>query len=182
MSDPDYSTWLTKQQAADAIGVTTKSVERWVQAGQIQQARWRRPTGGPELAVYQPDDVARIAAERTPGPPAPFLMPTGAALPPTNGNGHHPAALARVPSAERTLAEHLSASAPGQDLLTVLVTAAARVMSETSQKQTLFVTLQEASAVTGLSQAYLKRQIENGKLPAVRDVGWRIRRKDLEQL
>jgi hypothetical protein len=28
---PDYSTWLTKQQAADAIGVSTKQIEPWTQ-------------------------------------------------------------------------------------------------------------------------------------------------------
>lgn len=174
MTEPDYSTWLTKQQAAEAIGVTTKTVERLAQDRQIQQARWRRPTGGPELAVYHPDDVARIARERRPGL-APFVLPVGAEVP-ANGNGHQSStALARVSDASIK-------NIDGEDLLRVLVAAAARVMSETSQTPTLFLTIEEAAAVSGLSCNYLRKVIKSGTLPAVRNHGWRIRRKDLEQL
>lgn len=175
MADPDYATWVTKQQAADAIGVTTKTVERFVQAGQIQQARWQRAGRGPLLAVYQPDDVARIAAERQPGPLPPFLVP-GRATVPANGNGHSSTGLATVPPTGDDLLR------PGDDLLRALVAAAVRVMSETSQTPTLFVTIREAAALTGLSQAYLRRAIGNKSLPAEKDRGWKIRRRDLELL
>ena len=171
---PDYATWLTKDQAAAAIGVTTKSIERFVQAGQIQQARWQRDGRGPQLAVYQPDDVARIAAERQPGPLPPFLVPASTVS--AAGNGHG-SVNALTPSEDR-----LESIRPGEDLLRALVGAAVRVMSETSQTPALFLTIAEASAVTGLSQAFLKRMIEAGTLSAVRDRGWRIRRKDLEAL
>lgn len=175
MPTPDYSTWLTKQQAADAIRVATKTVERFVQEGKIQQARWQPQGRGPKLAVYHPDDVARIATERRPGL-SPFVLPVGTELP-ANGNGHGDVqALApRVEPSNEVLL-------PGNDLLRVLVTAAARVMSETSQTPALFVTLQEASIVTGLTQAYLRRKCEDGTLKAIRDRGWRIRRTDLEAL
>lgn len=177
---PDYATWLTKQQAAEAIGVTTKTVERFVQAGQIQQARWQRDGRGPALAVYQPDDVARIAQERRPGPLPPFLVP-GSNLP-ANGNGNSslgkPSALAIAPPAVSPIRDNAS----GEDLLRALVTAAVTAMSQTSQTSTLFVDLREASLATGLTQAYLRRLIEDGTLKAIRDRGWRIRRKDLEAL
>jgi hypothetical protein len=39
MPKPDYSTWLTKQQAADAIGASTKLIERLADEKQIQHAR-----------------------------------------------------------------------------------------------------------------------------------------------
>ena len=52
MTKPDYSTWLTKQQAAAAIGVTTKTIERRAGAWRLHKARWRRPDGGPTLTVY----------------------------------------------------------------------------------------------------------------------------------
>lgn len=48
--------------------------------------------------------------------------------------------------------------------------------------ETLYVTIAQASAITGLTQAYLRRAIGNLTLPAIRDRGWRIRRKDLEAL
>jgi excisionase family DNA binding protein len=178
MSGSDYSTWLTKQQAAEAIGVTTKTVERFVQAGQIQQARWQRDNRGPLLAVYHPDDVARLATERRQGPLPPFVVP-GSTLP-ANGNGAQAHALVR--GDHEDLGWGPGAPAPSNDLLRVLVHAATRVMSETSETSTLFVTIQEASVLTGLTQAYLRRRVEAGTLTAVKDRGWRIRRKDLEQL
>jgi excisionase family DNA binding protein len=171
VSDPDYSTWPTKQQAADAIGVTTKSIERFAQDGKLQQARWRRPTGGPDLVVYHPADVARIAAARRPAPNTGFLVRgEEASTPgsPINGSS----ALAPVPAG----------AVPGDDMLRAVFAAALRAVSATSQTDTLFVTVPEAAAVTGLTQAYLRRLIADKTLPAIRDRGWRIRRRDLEAL
>lgn len=168
---PDYATWLTKQQAADAIGVTTKTIERLAQDGQVQQARWRRPSGGPELAVYHPADIARVAATRRQANPAPFVVPGTTDLP-TNGHGMEPHAL--------TLG---SSTGPTSDeLLHALTWLMGKVVSETSETATLFLTIPEAAAVTGLTQAYLRRRIADGTLPAIRDRSWRIRRRDLETL
>lgn len=171
MTTLDYSTWLTKQQAADAIGVTTKSVERFVQAGQIQQARWQRDGRGPLLAVYHPADVDRIASARRQGSPAPFVVPAAADVP-ANGNGRGAGELALVPSADGT----------AEAVVRALGLLISKAMSETSQTSALFVTVKDASALTGLSQAYLLRKIGDLSLPAIRDRGWRIRRKDLEAL
>jgi len=176
MTTPDYSTWLTKQAAAHAIGVTTKSVERFVQAGQIQQARWQRDGRGPLLAVYHPTDVARVASERRQGSPAPFLVPAAADMP-ANGNGHGAGELARV----------APAPAPGDDVLRALFAAALRAVSETSQTSALFLTVDEAAAVSGLTARDLRQAIRNGELPARHKEQrswrtWRIRRKDLEAL
>jgi len=175
---PDYSTWLTKQEAADRIGVTTKTVERFVQAGQIQQARWQRDGRGPLLAVYFPDDVDRIARERQPGPLPPFLVPKSAEVP-TNGNGSGSDALVHIESTPDPSGIQLGR---GDDLLHALTLLMTKVMSETSQTSALFLTLQEASVASGLTQAYLRRACESGTLKAIKDRGWRIRRKDLEAL
>lgn len=176
MTASDYSTWLTKQQAADAIGVTTKTVERFVQAGQIQQARWQREGRGPQLAVYHPDDVARLASERKPGPLRPFVVPTSTG--PANGNGHN--ALVQVESKVDRPSIQLTA---GDDLLHALTLLMSKVMSETSQTSDYeYLTIREAAAACRLTQAYVKRRCEAGAVPAIRDRGWRIRRKDLEAL
>ena len=66
MSKPDYSTWPTKQQAADTIGCSTKWIERFTWEKRLQMRLWKRPEGGPRIAVYHPEDVARLAAERNP--------------------------------------------------------------------------------------------------------------------
>ena len=47
---------------------------------------------------------------------------------------------------------------------------------------TLFLTLTEAVARSGLSRACLLRKIKAGTLDAEKDRGWKIRRKDLEAL
>lgn len=173
----DLADWLTKQEAADRIGVSTKAIERFTRAGKLEQ-RFRPQAGSPHVAVYFPDDVAKLAAARHQAV-TPFVLEAERDTP-TNGNGH--TGLSPIsPLTPRALAiPELSSS--GEDLLRVLVAAAARVMSETSQTSPLFVTLQEASHVTGLTQAYLRRQVDAGTLKAVKDRGWRIRRTDLEGL
>jgi excisionase family DNA binding protein len=179
VTDVDRSTWLTKQQAADAIGVSTKTVEKLAQDRQLEQATWRPQGRGASRVVYQPDDVARIASARHPEAP-PFVLPAV-----SNGNGHHPGPLAITTplqsgeDAARALASGLTAIAAALQGLTSQSLAS----SESSQKsETLFLTIREAAAVTGLTQAYLRRACEDGTLKAIRDRGWRIRRKDLEQL
>lgn len=46
----------------------------------------------------------------------------------------------------------------------------------------LYLTLEEASAFSGLSFEYLERLIQEQKLTAIDDGGWKIRRRDLENL
>src|ERR1700688_5103207 len=74
MDKPDYSHWLTKQQAAEAIGVSTKTIEKLAAEGQFEQAYWRRPQTGAKVSVFHPEEVERIRRERNPGA-KPFMMP-----------------------------------------------------------------------------------------------------------
>jgi excisionase family DNA binding protein len=172
VSDSPYDSWLTKEQAADAIGGSTKMVERLAAEGKIQQAHTQRQGRGAYRTVYQPDDVARIASERRPGPTA-FVLPAGVTAP-SNGNGHHGSTALQVAGPELT--------SSGEDLLRAFAVAL-RSMSETSEtRETLFLTIAEAAAVSGLPAADLKRAIAAGELPARQTGrgGWRIRRRDLE--
>jgi hypothetical protein len=75
VSDTDYTGWLTKAEAATAIGVTTKTVERLAEKGKIQQGATQRQGRGPTRAVYHPDDVARIAQRAARAPPRSFYRP-----------------------------------------------------------------------------------------------------------
>lgn len=171
VSDIDYTGWLTKAEAAHAIGVTTKTLERLAAAGKIQQGATRLQGRGPILAVYYPEDVARIALERRPAA-APFVLPAGL-TPPSNGNGHH---------GVNSLTVAAPMPPPGDDVLRLLLGAALKAVSETSQTPALFLTLPEAVAVSGLTETCLRHKIKDGSLAAVRDRGWKIRRRDLEQL
>jgi predicted DNA-binding transcriptional regulator AlpA len=60
------------------------------------------------------------------------------------------------------------------DVLSMLLQASSRV----SLKDKLFLTVKEASELSGLSQAFLRRQIEAGSLPALRDVALKIKCED----
>jgi hypothetical protein len=174
---------LTKEQAAARAGVSTKAIERWVRAGKLDQ-RFRPQAGTSPVAIYLAEDVDRIIATRRPGPPTPFLVPDGP-KPPTNGNGHGSAELPIVASS----LQNLPADA-GPELLRLIVGALVQVWTSQTTSQTLspeeraaqYVDLKQASAIKQLSQAYLRRRIEEGTLKAIRDRGWRIRRTDLEQL
>lgn len=179
----DYAAWLTKQQAADVIGVSTKTVEAFAKDRKIQQAFWRPQGRGAEKAVYNPDDVARIAQERKPGA-APFVLPAGVTSPvtPVNGNGHQTGIERRPPG---------DATPTGEEILRLVFTAALQRLtsenplaenptSENSQK--LFLTIPEAAAVSGLSQAYLRTKCQDSWTGAIKNGAWKIRRKDLEAL
>jgi hypothetical protein len=181
----DFSAWLTKSQVAEALGVSTKTVEQLAKTGKIQQAAWRRPETGQTVAVYHPDDVARIAATKLPGPPTAFLVPD----PPANGNGHGAALqLTRPPAVDpdpvRTLATVLLAAwSEGQKVRTE--------GAKDAKGANAFLTLAEAAVEARVSEALIRRWMRIGKLPFEReprsqwtpaDRGWRIRRKDLEAL
>lgn len=176
VSDMDYSTWPTKDQAAAAIGVTPKTLERWAQAGKLQQVSWSPQARGPARVVYHPADIERLVQERRQSP-APFVLPAAADLtaPPNGSNGHGVADLAL-------------ATVGSDDPLRLLFAAALRaVLSQTSQtsaavSEKWVLTLAEAAAVSGWPASYLRRCIQDGTLPAVKARGWRIRRRDLEAL
>lgn len=177
---PDYATWLTKQQAADRIGCSTKTVEQFAKDRKIEQAVWRRDGRGMPLAVYDPTDVARVAAERR-GEAVPFVVP-----PVGNGNGHGSVSLAR-PAAGSPDAEAQQALAAGLTAFALALQSLTSHSSESSQSsqsfEKLFLTIAEASAVSGLSRTYLKRACASETLKALRDGRrWKIKRTDLETL
>jgi len=164
MSSPDYATWLTKAQAAAALSVSTKTIEKYAQAGQIEQAAYRRPTGGPKLAVYNPADVDRLQHP----PPAPFVVPPAP-----------PAVRFARPS---TAVAPLEPPSPGEDLVRALLHGLRQSAPTSPKSETVFLTLAEAAGFTGLTVTRLRRQCQQGTLPAIKDRGWKIRRVDLASL
>jgi pyruvate/2-oxoglutarate dehydrogenase complex dihydrolipoamide acyltransferase (E2) component len=171
MTPPDYRDWLTKAEAAEAIGVSTKTIEAWAQAKKLQQAS-RPQAHGPALAVFHPEDVARLAAERRTGPLPPFVVPVPDSA---RGNG---SALSQVretgPAGAELLREFLGA------LVQAIATTAQNSEKPTSESsEKLYVSVREAAAITGLPMAEIRRAVAAGTVTA--RCG-RVRRKDLEQL
>jgi excisionase family DNA binding protein len=158
-SQKDFSAWPTKQQAADAIGVSTKLIEQLAKEKKLQAAKWKRPEGGPAIAVYHPADVDRLRQERNPDA-APFVLPA---------------------EAEPQKAVALRQQPP--DVIKLLAAAIASQKNGVRIPERLFLTIPEAADYSGLPQTELRRRMKAGTLPALKTGGgWRIRRADLEQL
>lgn len=180
MTETDLSDWLTVEEAAQVIGVSTRTVERLGHAKKLER-RPRRQEGTPPVAVYNPDDVDRIARERRPEA-APFVLPR---MPDTHGNGRR----GQGAGAVSIDTEALSVPA-GDDPIRQLFAAALRAVlsppsppvSERIGGEHLYLTLPEAAAWTGLTEAYLRRKCRDGSLKAIKDHGWKMRRTDLETL
>jgi hypothetical protein len=58
-----FADWLTKEQAAEKVGVSTKTIEREAARRRLQRRIRSRPGGSP-IAVYDPAGVERMASER----------------------------------------------------------------------------------------------------------------------
>ena len=172
---PDYSTWLTKQQAANALQCATKTVEQLAKAKKLQTTMYKRPTGGPAIAVYHPDDVERLRKERNPEA-EPFIVPAGAE--PTKalqraGNGKP------TPPLFDQFAEWLTGIRNEQQPPAIPL------------REKVFLTMPEAVQFTGLPDAVIRRMIhaweaQKPGAPMIMAIltgqGWRVRRKDLEAL
>jgi excisionase family DNA binding protein len=185
MTDTDLSTWLPLLGAAHAIGCSTRTIERLARAKKLEQ-RIRPQAGSPAVAVYNPEDVARIATERRPRP-APFVLPAGSNGARGNGQGQ---ALGHIESTLDPSGIQLTPPA-GDDPIRQLFAAALRaVLSPPSPplsgtvSETLWVTVKEAAEILGFPQADVRRLLHDGDLShrLTGRGGIRIRRKDLEAL
>jgi excisionase family DNA binding protein len=177
MAETDLSAWLSIADAAARIGCSTRTIERLGRAKKLEQ-RLRRQEGTPPVAVFNPEDVDRIASERRRAP-APFVLP--ATSTPANGNGY------REPA--QAVSTRLT-SASAEDLIRQFLTLAVQALQSPPSPpvaasrggEPLWVTVKEAAALLGRTETYVRRQIKAGTLCAELDRGWRIRRTDLEQL
>lgn len=167
MPKHDYSTWFSKQEAADAIGVSTKTIEQLAKDGKLQSARWKKPTGV-TVAVYHPEDVQHVRKERNPEAD-PFILPPDRSIPEPSR------ALAPVaPGAEqffRALAAAVGSSQSSEKV------------SEVRIPERLFLSIPDAANYSGLPQTHIRRLLADKKLKGMKTgAGWRIRRADLEKL
>jgi len=181
MAETDLSDWLLAMEAAMRIGCSTRTIERLAAAKKLE-ARLRPTAGSPPVAVYNPEDVARIAVERQPAPP-PFVL---GAVPAGNGNGHRPG----VPTGNEQLPSRnglLRGSADPIRQLAALVlhtlqSPPSPPVAETVA-ETRYVTLKEAAAILGVTEACARRAIKAKRLATLRDWnGLHVRRTDLEAL
>ena len=171
---PDYSAWLTKQQAADALQCATKTVEQLSTQGKLQSALYKRPEGGPKLRVYHPKDVERLRKERNPDA-EPFIVPSESA----------------TSTALQRTGNNITMNDAMLGFFRGLNAGEAQNPPAVSIRDKMFLTMPEAVQLTGLPDAVIRRMIHDYRsfktgAPIVTAImtgqGWRIRRKDLEAL
>ncbi len=170
----DEPGWITKRDAATLAGVDERTIERKARAGKLNA---RARPGFPTL--YWAADVEKLA-QMSPQEVRTGVLTAGTA---GNGNGHG----AQLVNSQL----HTVADDPLRQLAALVVQALTQPSTgptgptlaptgPTAERPVL--TLDEAVAASGWSRAYLLRQIKGGTLPAEKDRGWKIRRRDLEQL
>jgi hypothetical protein len=170
----NYSTWLTTQQAAQALNVSLKTLQGFAKAKKLQTARYQRPSDSIYETRYHPDDVERLRMERNPEA-EPFVMPpvenAATAIQRTENrqtNGNADAAIAFLEN---------FANAVRSDPAVVTL------------REKVFLTMPEAVQLTGLPDAVIRRMIYQWQMHGAKEIhaimtgqGWRVRRKDLEAL
>ena len=140
--DENFDLWLTKEETRARTGLSERTLERKITAGEIRK-NFRNIPGRKPIVILHPEDVARLE-ERTLKPIVVHDLP-----------------IPKAPQVDMTA--FLSLMRP---TLTI--------------DKKLYLTLEEASQYAGLPKSYLKRQIKQGVIHAVKLAGWRVRRSDLE--
>lgn len=164
---------LTKKEAAEYLGVSTRTLERYVKSGKLS-VRYEDSTNG-EIALFDSDELDRFADDKQ----TPRIKPAA-----------NDSSLATTTS--DTLSRNSSGVvggliAPFQELTDRLIFA----LSDHEQRQEkitpdklrgkLLLTLSEAQIMTGLSRELLMEAIKDGRLPSqIMGKAYRIKAKDLE--
>lgn len=165
---------LTKKEAAEYLGVSTRSLERYVKNGKISVRYEDSPNG--EIALFDSEELDQFADDKQMPRIRPASTDLGLATTTSDTLSQNPS---RVVGGSPN---------PSQELTEGLISALSRMMS-VSDKLTpdklrgkLLLTLAEAQIMTGLSRDMLTAAIKDERLPAqIMGKAYRIKAKDLEE-
>ena len=151
-TEPDFAAWLTKQEAARAIGASEKQIERLAKKGQIEQ-KFRTAPGQARVSIFHPGDVQRIVdGQRT---------------------------TFRVQETALSVSDRIDTRAT--DVFAQVLEHIAHVVEAQNNwnERAVYVSLDEALRITGLSAATVRRLAREGR---VARLSRKYRRADLEKL
>jgi excisionase family DNA binding protein len=156
---------MTKEEVAQLLGVSTRAVERYTQAGKLS-VKYEKGKTRP-VAIYDAEEVKTLKVtidnpplHRPTIPPIPD-NPTTQALIPTNPDQDRLAAFVGIVASQFEQARSKHQPVPLADKLTL--------------------TLIEAAQLSGLSKQRLREAIRDEKLHGqILGRGWKIKRGDLE--
>jgi len=147
----DSTLWLTKREADEQLGVSTKSIERAVSKGKLTRLFYRPQNQGP-VSIYRRDELAKLKEEKDEAI-KPKLQPPATVEP-----RHPTAALSRVsvPTDEARLKSVLDYFA--ESLAAKIQAASVPLRDKT------FLTKKEAWLLTNLPKWYLDEAIEKKRI------------------
>jgi excisionase family DNA binding protein len=159
MTKPDLSSWYTTEEVMSKLRMSQRSVYRLRTEKRIGWAR-RREKGKQPEPVYNPADVDAIQATLA---PAPALLEAPAAA-----NG--------------AVATTRPAKAGVQDGFSQFMEFVQRGMAAQAAVAAprLFLTIEEASEYSGLSQLCLRRLCKEGAIPSIKDRSVKIPKAGLD--
>lgn len=152
---PDLSLWLTEPEAAARLGISERTLSRKHERSGFPARALRPVPGRKPVPVYSPDDVATLEQSAN----VPTVLPASV---PALRAGAQSEALARFDAVWFSFLDRLG------------------VAQRTDAVPRLWLTVKEAAAYSGLSQAMLYRLCNDGRIVAVKDNGWKIRRDALD--
>lgn len=162
----DPKTWLTKTEAAELVGTSTRTIERWAGDGTLKPLYYKQPNQR-AVAVFAKADIEKVKQER-------LLNPLPARREPTSPKP--------TPS---PVANHALVRQENQGLPAPTFPAMAREAWMAGHvvplRDKIYLTMEEARAYTGLPKAYLEQMANTGKVKKIPG-RWLLRRQDLEQL
>ena len=160
--------WVTKQRAAELLGVSTKTIEVYVADGKLRAIDGRSPRNV-KIKLINRDDIEAILVEQR-GNLMPFLAPGDEVV----ADVRQPVAVER-PEAERWYQHGFAAGVASERTSQKLLPAAAAPPLEPAA----YVRVAEALLVSGISRAQLRVMVRLGR---VQMIGRRYRREDLKRL
>lgn len=147
--------WFTRQEAADYLGVSTKTISKYVKQGKLS-ARYEKGATGEALFLEKGEVEALKEAQ------AQVAYKPATQLPAVTAPAPLPADTATSERILEVLAKALSQSAPSPSKL--------------------LLTIDEAAQVSGLPRSNLRAAIVESRLPAVNvSRRWLVKREALEE-
>jgi len=164
---------MNKEQAAEYLGITVRTLQRHMAANRIS-FRGGRDTG--KEATFTADDLDRFKADQDAltATVSPVVSPLSESV------SHSPqhALQAAFQSQDTALGERLISVLEG---LQSRAPANRASLSVSDIAQKIMLTLPEAALLTSLSRNHLRQAIEEKKLKArIIGRGWRVKRDDLD--
>jgi excisionase family DNA binding protein len=157
---------MTKEETASKLGVSLRTLQRIMNAGQIKYAQHRNQRGGIVL-VFESAEVERVRKER-----AQDIVV-------------HPSVALEKPHQRSAIAKRDQFGELAQVLMQAIQqkdTARRPLAITVSLDSKLWLTRRECAALSGLPLSEIVQAIKDGKLPAKKHgAGWRVKRQDLER-